>query len=92
MDELVSLLQQLDDSSLPDGDIRVILHDCHHDLISAIRDLATSLLISDKGDPIFEEMDRLYNDYGYFILPADRTKHGMAIGCLKTKKGLILFG
>lgn len=91
MQRLVECLKIVDGSSLPeDTDIRLDVAD--HPLIDEIVFLAARLLITDKGEPEFDEMDRLYNEHGYFIYPGERDQFGWVTACLQTKKGTIVFG
>ena len=92
METLVSSLKQLEATALPDGDDDVVLQHHDHDLVSEIEELATSLLITEEGTPNFTEIDRLYHEYGYFVFPGERDRFGWLTACLRTKKGLIVFG
>lgn len=87
MNHLVELLNDVDESHLPDASDEKVLYDEDHALINVIRNLATSLLITDNGDPDFESIDELYHEHGYFIFPGERLT-----ACLRTKKGIIVFG
>lgn len=91
MERLVECLRIVDDSDLPDDE------DCplcptDHSMISVIRCAATDVLICDNGSPNFEEMDRLYKEYKYFIYPGERDSFGWISACVQTKKGFIVFG
>lgn len=91
MQRLVECLKAVDDSSLPDNkDVR--LDEVDHPLVQEIEHLATRLFIDDEGNPRFVEMDRLYQDHGYFIYPGERDRFGWLTACLETKKGFIVFG
>lgn len=92
MNHLVELLNDVDESYLPDTDGENVLHDEDHTLVSVIRNLATSLLISDNGDPDFDTIDELFHTHGYFIFPGERDRFGWLTACLQTKKGIIVFG
>lgn len=92
MNHLVELLNDVDESCLPDASDDKVLHDEDHAVICVIRNLATSLLITDNGDPDFESIDALYNEHGYFIFPGERDRFGWLTACLRTKKGIIVFG
>ncbi len=92
MDTLVASLQELEASSLPDGDDSVVLNDHHHEKIAAIQWIAMIALFDEHGQPNFDEMDRLYHRYGYFILPGERDAAGRRSAYIRTKKGLIAFG
>ncbi len=87
MNHLVELLNDVDESYLPDTTEEIILRDEDHAVIAVIRNLATSLLISDNGDPDFDTMDALFHEHGYFIFPGER-----GTVCIQTKKGIIVFG
>jgi hypothetical protein len=87
METLVEHLQRLGASYLPDGDDSVFLRYDDHETIPIIRRLANELLISEKGEPRYTDIDALYRTYGYFIFPA-----GGGRSCLRTKKGVIVFG
>jgi hypothetical protein len=87
MNHLVELLNDVDESFLPDASDEKVLRDDDHAVIPVIRNLASSLLITDNGDPDFESIDALYNEHGYFIFPGERDT-----ACLRTKKGIIVFG
>ena len=91
MQTLVECLKSLEESSLPDNpDIRLDVVD--HHVIDQIIYLATDLLITDNGDPDFDEIDRLFKEYGYFIFPGERDRFGWVTACIQTKKGFIVFG
>jgi hypothetical protein len=91
MQRLVECLKEVDDSSLPNNkDVRLDTVD--HPLIDEIEFLATRLLITDKGEPNFDEIDRLFKEYKYFIYPGERDSFGWVTACLETKKGFIVFG
>ena len=92
MEELVSYLRQFDASDLPDGDDDVILHHSDHELVAMIECIATEIFIGEEGDPLFSEIDRLLREYDYFIFPGDRDRYGWLTACLRTKKGVIVFG
>ncbi len=91
MDRLVECLKTVDDSSLPD-DMDVRLDVVDHPLIDEIEFIATRLFIDDKGEPLFEEIDRLFREYKYFIYPGERDRFGWVTACIQTKKGFIVFG
>jgi hypothetical protein len=91
MNRLVECLKIVDESSLPsDRDVRLDTVD--HPLIDEIIFIAERLLIDDKGQANFDEIDRLCNEHGYFIYPGERDKFGWVTACLQTKKGFIVFG
>ena len=90
MEDLARLLNEFEQANLPDGD--GILHETDHPLIDAIQGLATDLLISEEGTPFYSEIDRLYKTYGYFIFPGERDRFGWLTSCIRTKKGIIVFG
>lgn len=91
MQRLVECLSSVDESSLPETpDIR--LDPVDHPLLDEIVFLATRLLITKDGDPDFDTMDTLFNDYGYFVFPGERDQCGWVTACLQTKKGFIVFG
>ena len=91
MQRLLECLKSVEESPLPENiDVRLDVVD--HPLIDEIVFIATRLLITDKGEPHFDEMDRLHRDYGYFIYPGERDRFGWVTGCLQTKKGFIVFG
>ena len=92
MDELVASLKTVEASSLPDGDDTVVLNDHDHEKLPAIRWLAQIALLDEDGQPVFFAMDRLYDEFGYFILPGERSADGKWSAYLRTKKGLIAFG
>lgn len=92
MNHLVELLNDVDESYLPDTDGENVLQDEDHAIISVIRNLATSLLISDNGDPDFDSIDELHHTHGYFVFPGERDRFGWLTACLQTKKGIIVFG
>ena len=91
MQRLVECLKAVDASSLPDNkDIRLDVVD--HPLIDEIQFIATRLLITDKGEPDYDEIDRLFKEFGYFIYPGERDRFGWLTACIETKKGFIVFG
>lgn len=92
MESLVASLKDLEATSLPDGDDSVVLNDQHHAKLPAIRWLAQIALLDADGHPMFAAMDRLYREYGYFILPGERNAEGRLTALIRTKKGLIAFG
>lgn len=90
MEDLARLLNVFEQSDLPDGD--GVLHGTDHPLIDSIQGLAIDLLISEEGTPFYGEIDRLYATYGYFIFPGARDQFGLLTSCIRTKKGIIVFG
>lgn len=91
MQRLVECLQALEASTLPntkDEYLDVI----DHSSIDEIQFIAARLFINDKGEPLFDEMDRLQKEYGYMIFPGERDRYGWLTACLQTKKGVIVFG
>jgi hypothetical protein len=94
MQRLVEYLKSIEASDLPDVPEHedVYLHCDQHELISKIIRSADEVLIGADGTPLFEEMDRLWHDYGYFIFPGERDRFGWLTGCIQTKKGIIVFG
>lgn len=92
MEHLVLMLNDVDASNLPDaGDEKILIEQDHH-LISVIRNLASNTLILDDGTPDFAAIDFLFHEYGYFIFPGERDRFGWLTACLRTKKGIIVFG
>jgi hypothetical protein len=91
MQRLVECLKIVDESSLPDAQ-DTHLDTVDHPLIEEILFIAERLLITDKGEPEFDEIDRLYKQYGYFVYPGERDGFGWVTACLQTKKGIIVFG
>jgi hypothetical protein len=91
MQRLVECLKAVDDSSLPNNK-NIRLDSVDHPLIDEIQFIAARLLITDNGDPAFDEIDRLFNEFGYFIYPGERDRFGWVTACLETKKGFIVFG
>lgn len=94
MDRLVTCLQELENSDLPDVPQHedVYLYRCDNELVREIQDLATTLFVSDDGNPMFEEIDKLWQTYGYFIFPGERDRFGWLTACIQTRKGIIVFG
>ena len=91
MQRLVECLKTVDESSLPETpDIRLDVVD--HSLIDEIQFIASRVLITDEGEPNFDEIDRLYKEYGYFVFPGERDRFGWVTACIQTKKGFIVFG
>ncbi len=91
MQRLVECLKAVDASGLPE-DTEVRLDTTDHALIDEIQFIATRLFVTDKGEPDFNEMDRLQAEFNYFIYPGERDRFGWVTGCLQTKKGFIVFG
>jgi hypothetical protein len=91
MQRLVECLKSVDDSSLPDGE-ETHLDPVDHPLIDEIRFIAERFLITDNGEPVFDEIDRLYKEHGYFVFPGERDRFGWVTACIQTKKGIIVFG
>ena len=91
MDALVFLLNELENSCLPD-DSETILRNNDHVSVKLIKQQANALLITKEGDPAFELIDELYHDHGYFIFPGERDGFGWLTACIQTKKGIIVFG
>jgi hypothetical protein len=91
MQRLVECLKCVDVSSLPDdNDTRLDVVD--HPLIDEIIFIAERLLINENGEPVFEEIDRLYKEHSYFVYPGERDGFGWVTACIETKKGFIVFG
>ena len=94
MDRLLFCLQELENSSLPDMPQHedVYLQRCDNEFVGEIQSLATTLFVSNEGEPLFDTMDQLQKEHGYFIFPGERDRFGWVTGCLQTKKGIIVFG
>ena len=94
MQRLVECLIAVDASDLPNVPEfeDVYLQHQDHPLICEIEGLANQVFIDEGGHPRFEEMDKLYQDHGYFIYPGERDRFGWLTACLQTKKGIIVFG
>jgi hypothetical protein len=94
MQRLAECLQIIEDSDLPD----VPQHEDNylsrddHELVSEVISLATTLFVGEQGQGLFDIMDQLQEQYGYFIFPGERDRFGWVTGCLQTKKGIIVFG
>lgn len=91
MERLVECVKLIEASSLPE-DSEAHLDVIDHPLIDEIVFIATRLFIDDKGEPLFDEIDRLHREYDYFIYPGERDRFGWVTACLQTKKGVIVFG
>ena len=91
MERLVECLKVVDASTLP-NDSEIRLDPVDHPLITEIQFIATRFLINDKGEPEFDEIDRLHKEHGYFVYPGERDRFGWVTACLQTKKGFIVFG
>ena len=91
MEQLLSLLNELEDSNLPTmGQEDIVLGPSL--LVERIQAYARGYLIDEVGEPRYELIDTLYHEHNYFVRPGSRTKEGHATGFLTTKKGLIAFG
>jgi hypothetical protein len=94
MQRLVECLKKIDESDLPDvpefEDV-YLSHD-DHELVREIEGLANQSFIDEGGHPRFEDMDKLWHEYGYFIFPGERDRFGWLTACIQTKKGIIVFG
>ena len=89
----MSMLIEIENSNLPEvGDDSYVLRHSDHTFVDRIEVLAQEILISEDGDPIYDKMDQLFREYGFFIFPGDRDQFGWLTGCLRTKKGIIVFG
>ena len=94
MESLVELLRTFEESDLAtprDPDL-VFLSASMHELVEKIEARATDVLISEDGSPNYNSMDKIYEMYGYFVFPGERDRFGWVTGCLRTKKGVIVFG
>ncbi len=94
MEILVERLRDLEASELPTPEHvdDVYLEAKMHALVEKIEALASDVLVSEGGQPNFNQMDKLFAMYGYFVFPGDRDRFGWVTGCLRTKKGIIVFG
>ena len=94
MQRLAECLQIIDASDLPDVPQHEDTYLSHHDheLVDEVASLATTLFVGQKGEGLFDEMDKLQERYGYFIFPGERDRFGWVTGCIQTKKGIIVFG
>ena len=91
MQRLIECLYTVESSCLLD-DKETCLDITDHPLIDEILFIANRLFISDKGEPLFEEMDRLQAESTCYVFPGERDSCGWVTGCIQTKKGLIVFG
>jgi hypothetical protein len=94
MQHLVDCLKRIEESDLPDVPEHddIYLHDDDHELVCKIEGLANQVFIDEEGHPRFEEIDKLWHEYGYFVFPGERDRFGWLTGCIQTKKGIIVFG
>lgn len=92
MEHLVRMLNDVDASDLENRGDDNVLSNQDHLLVRVIRYLATILLITDDGNPRFDEIDTLFKEHGYFIFPGERDGFGWVTACIRTKKGVIVFG
>jgi len=92
MNRLLECLKTIDESTLPDDDDDIRLDATDHPIVDEIEFIATQLFIDDEGSPKFDEMDTLHKVYGYFIYPGELDRFGWVTACLRTKKGIIVFG
>lgn len=92
MELLVQNLHALEETDLPDGDDSIILHAEDHPLVYVVQGIANDVLIHEDGTPRFESMDMLWNEHGFFVFPGEKDRFGWLIGCIRTKKGIIMFG
>lgn len=90
MENLVALLNALDRTSLPNND--GILTPYHHPLVTDIENAACDLLVSSDGEVQYDMLDVLFKKHGYFVFPGDRDRYGWLTGCIRTKKGVVVFG
>lgn len=91
MEQLVSLLNEMDASNLPTmGQEDILLGPSL--LVERIQAYAKGYLIDEVGEPRYDLIDTLYHEFNYFVQPGSRTKEGHATGFIVTKKGLIAFG
>ncbi len=94
MEDLVTYLRMLEESDIPTiaEHEDVFLQHEDHELVGQIEGLATTLFIDEKGSPRFEDMDTLWHEHGFFVFPGERDQFGWLTGCIRTKKGIIVFG
>lgn len=91
MDALVFLLNELEQSSLPDEE-NTILQSHDHASVALLSAQAAGVLITKEGAPDFEKIDELQTNHGYFVFPGERDHFGWLTACIQTKKGIIVFG
>lgn len=85
MEFLVRALDVLNDSTLPNSpDHR--LSELDYSGVYEIAILAKRLLRNPDGSRNFDEMDRLFREFGYFVFPGER-----GVAYIQTKKGFIAF-
>ena len=90
VEELVSLLQTLESSNMPNNP-DYILHSEDSDLVQHIEILASTTLIDDNGMNIYKYHEYLKSN-GFLITPGERDRFGWLSGCIHTKKGIIIYG
>jgi len=84
-DLIVALLKEIDD------DDSVTVHDGYfdnHPLINAVRYLASSYITN--GD--IHEYTMILNVHGYVMYPGEKDSFGWLTGCIKTQRGIVVFG
>lgn len=60
-------------------------------LIQETIKLADELLITKDGRPNFNNITYL-KEHGFNVFPGDKDSFGWLTGCIRTKKGIIVFG
>jgi hypothetical protein len=90
MDNLLSVLREIDASSRPDN-ADLVLQVSDDDVHRATL-LANRVLMDDEGRARFDIMDILWRQHGFFVIPGERNARGYITGGIQTKKGVIVFG
>ena len=90
VEELVSLLQTLELSNMPNNP-DYILHSEDSDLVQYIEILASTTLIDDNGMNIYNNHDYLKSK-GFLITAGEQDRFGWLSGCIHTKKGIVVYG
>jgi len=85
LEKLIILLKAIDEDPSQEDNYDKILQN------SLAAGFATDALIDENGHCIWDNHDILA-EHGFSVFPGERDRFGWLIGCIQTKKGIIVYG
>jgi hypothetical protein len=89
IEDLIGFLKKIEDLDIPDTE-NVINGIIDPDLMGQIQEAAARVLIDDSGKNRWDNHEILQT-CGYYVFAGERDRFGWLTGCIRTKKGIIVY-